>query len=720
MAPGRERPSRRTLIKGGLAVGAGLVVGFRLPPAGGVRAWAQGPGVFAPNQWLRIDRDGIVTIVNSVPEMGQGSMTTMPMIVADELDADWDRIRVESAPANPSLYANPVTRQQSYGGSRGVRDHLETWRKAGAAARQMLREAAAREWGVPLDEVTTEPGVVVHRATGRRLLYGQLVDRAQALPVPQDPPLKTKDQFRYIGKARRRLDVPDKVNGKAVYGMDVRVPGMLVGSIEKCPVVAGGKVKAFDATAARAVPGVRHVVQVMSGVAVVADTFWAALEGRKALRVEWDEGPVARVSTPMIDREYAAAAGSPGQVARSDGDAERALGAAGRTLEAVYEVPYLEHACMEPMNATAHVTADACTVWVPTQNPGGSRETAARLTGLPPERVTIHTTLLGGGFGRRGERDFVVDAVETARAIGGGPVKVMWTREDDLTHGFYRPSTYNVLRAALDPRGRPSAWFTRVVGPGILVQKGFAPPGSIDGAAMAALRDLPYDIPSVRIEWVNKDFGVPLGFWRSVGSSQNGFIVESFVDELAHLAGQDPYEFRRSLLGKSPRHKAVLELAATRAGWGSPLPAGRGRGIAVCFSYGSYAAHVAEVSVDSDGGVRIHRVVCAIDCGIAVNPDQVRAQMEGGFVYALTATLYGKITLDRGRVEQTNFHTYPMLRIAEAPVVETHILESGQPPGGLGEPGVPTVAPAVTNAIFAATGKRIRRLPIDREALKRA
>jgi isoquinoline 1-oxidoreductase beta subunit len=712
--------SRRTLIKGGLAVGTGLVVGFRLTLPDGLREAAQGAGVFAPNQWLRIDRDGVVTIINSVPEMGQGSMTTMPMIVADELDADWDKIRVEQAPANPSLYANPVTRQQSYGGSRGVRDHLETWRKAGAAARQMLREAAAQEWGVPLDEVTTEPGVVIHRATGRRLLYGQLVDKAQALPVPENPRLKTKDQFRYIGKSRPRIDVPEKVNGKAVYGMDVRVPGMLVGSIEKCPVVAGGKVKSFDATAAKAVPGVKHVVQVSSGVAVVADTFWAALQGRKALKVEWDEGPVGRVSSPGIDKEYEAAAKSPGQVARNDGDHERAFQAGGKTLESVYQVPYLEHACMEPMNATAHVTADGCTVWVPTQNPGGSRAVAARLTGLPVERVNVHTTLLGGGFGRRGQTDFVVDAVETAKAIGGGPVKVMWTREDDLTHGFYRPSTHNVLRAALDAQGKPTAWFTRVVGPGILAQRGNTPSDGIDATAMAALRDLPYDIPSVRIEWVNKDLGIPLGFWRSVGSSQNGFIVECFVDELAHLAGQDPYEYRRTLLAKSPRHKAVLELAATKANWGSPLPAGQGRGIAVCFSYGSYAAHVVEVAVAEDGAVRVHKVVAAIDCGIAVNPDQVKAQMEGGFIYALTATLYGKITVDKGRVEQTNFHTYPMLRIAEAPVVETHILDSGQPPGGLGEPGVPTVAPAICNAVFAATGKRIRRLPIDREALKRA
>jgi isoquinoline 1-oxidoreductase subunit beta len=719
MATGTTRISRRALLKGGLAIGTGLVIGFRLPWRDGVLGEAQTPGVFAPNQWLRIDRDGVVTIINSVPEMGQGSMTTMPMIVADELDAEWGKVRVEQAPANPSLYANPVTGAQSYGGSRGVRDHLQMWRKAGAAARQMLREAAAKEWGVPVSEVETEPGVVIHRPSGRRLLYGQLVDRAQAEPVPQNPPLKSKDQFRYIGKERSRIDVPPKVNGQAVYGIDVKVPGMLIASIERSPVVAGSKVKRVDATAAKAVPGVKQVVEVTNGVAVVADTFWAALQGRKALTIEWDEGPVAAVSSPMISREYEAAAKQPGQVARNDGNAEQVLGAGGKIVEATYQVPFLEHACMEPMNATAHVTKEECIVWAPTQNPGGTQATAAKLTGFPPERVTVHTTLLGGGFGRRGELDFIVDAVEVAKATGV-PVKVMWTREDDLTHGFYRPATYNVFRAALDPQGMPTAWFTRVVGPGILIQKGRAPAGSIDGAAMEGVRNHPYDVANVRVEWVNKDFGVPLGFWRSVGPSQNGFIVESFVDELAHAAGKDPYEYRRELLGKAPRHKAVLELAATKANWGSPLPPGRGRGIAVCFSYGSYSAHVAEVSVSDDGTVHVHKVVCAIDCGIAVNPDQVKAQMEGGLIYGLTAALFGEITVDKGRVQQTNFHTYPMLRIAQTPLTEVHILESGEAPGGLGEPGVPTVAPAVCNAIFAATGKRIRRLPIRADELKKA
>jgi len=497
----------------------------------------------------------------------------------------------------------------------------------------------------------------------------------------------------------------------------VQVPGMLIGSIERCPVF-GGHVRSFDASATKAIKGVKDVVQVSNGVAVVADSFWTAVQGRRALKVTWDEGPTAQVSSALITREYEAASKQPGQVARNDGDAEKVLAGGGKVYEAIYQVPFLEHACMEPMNATAQVSRDSCVVWAPTQNPGGTQATAAKITGLPPEKVIVNTTLLGGGFGRRGEIDFIVDAVETAKAVGA-PVKVMWTREDDITHGFYRPATYNVFRAALDANGMPSAWETRIVGPGILIQKGRAQAGTIDGAAVEAVRNMPYDIPNLRIEWNNKDLGIPIGFWRSVGPSQNGFIIESFIDELAHAARKDPFEYRRALLGKSPRHKAVLELVANRSNWGSPLPGGRARGIAVVFSYGSYAATVAEVSVAPDGAIKVHRLVCGIDAGIAVNPDAVKAQMEGGAVYALTAAYYGQITIDHGRVQQSNFTDYPMLRINEMPVVEVHILDSGEAPGGLGEPGVPTVAPAVTNAIFAATGKRIRKLPIDRNELKR-
>jgi len=428
---------------------------------------------------------------------------------------------------------------------------------------------------------------------------------------------------------------------------------------------------------------------------------------------------MADVTSASIRQGYIDGAKEAGQVARNDGDADKALAAGGKTVEATYEVPFLEHACMEPMNATASVKPGSCEIWAPTQSPGGTQQTGAKVSGLPVEKVIVNTTYLGGGFGRRGEQDFILDALETSKAVGA-PVKVMWTRPDDIQHGFYRPATYNVFKASLDAQGSPTAWWNRVVGPGILIQKGRAQAGTIDAAAMEGVRNMPYSIPNVHVEWVNRDYGVPIGFWRSVGPSQNGFIVESFVDEMAHAAGKDPVEFRKDLLGKSPRHKAVLELAAAKANWGTALPAGRARGCAVMFSYGSYVAHVAEVSVAADGKVRVHKLVGAIDAGFAVNPDQVKAQMEGGGIYALTALLYGAITIDRGRVKQSNFDDYPMLRISEAPVMETHILDSGQPAGGLGEPGVPTVAPAVCNAVFALTGKRIRSLPIQQDQLKRA
>jgi isoquinoline 1-oxidoreductase subunit beta len=709
--------SRRALMKGSLAVSTGLVVGFRVPFTGRDAALAQA-GAFAPNQWISIDRDGVVTIINSVVEMGQGSLTTMPAIVADELDTDLGKVRVNQAPANPKLYANPVTGSQSYGGSRGVRDHIAMLRKAGAAAREMLMQAGANEWGVQLADVDTELDTVVHRPTGRRLPYRALVDKAAQLPVPQNPRLKTPDRFRYMGKMMHRRDTPLKVNGSAVFGMDVVVPSMLIASIERCPVF-GGKVKSFDATAAKRIKGVKDVVQVSNGIAVVADSFWTAQLGRNALKVVWDEGAGAAVTSETIRQGYAAGAAQPGLVARNDGETDKALAVGAKTIEAIYEVPFLEHACMEPMNATASVKPDSCEIWAPTQNPGGTQMTGARISGIPIEKVIVNTTYLGGGFGRRGEQDFIVDALETSKAVGA-PVKVMWTRADDIQHGFYRPATYNVFKGALDAQGNLVAWWNRVVGPGILIQKGRAQAGTIDAAAMEGVRNMPYNVPNVHVEWVDKDYGIPIGFWRSVGPSQNGFIVESFVDEMAKSAGKDPVEFRRGLLGKSPRHKAVLELAASKANWGAPLPAGRARGCAVMFSYGSYVAHVAEVSVAPNGKVRVHKLVGAIDPGFAVNPDQVKAQMEGGGIYALTALLYGEITIDRGRVKQSNFNDYQMLRIDEAPEMEVHILNSGEAAGGLGEPGVPTVAPAVCNAIFAVTGKRIRKLPLEDNVLKRA
>lgn len=708
------RLSRRALLKGGLALGAGLTIGFRL--SGGGLA-AQSRKVFAPNAWIRIDADGWVTIVNSQSEMGQGTLTSMAMIVADELEADWSKVRVEQAPVDPR-YGNPgFGGQQFTAGSFSIRGLLTTWRRAGAAAREMLIAAAAKEWGVPASEVYAEQGKVIHRPTGRVVTYGALADKAGQLPVPQNPTLKTRDQFKLIGKKMARLDTPDKVTGRAIYGIDVTVPGMLVASVERCPVF-GGKVASFDATKARGVKGVRQVVQISSGVAVVADRYWAAQRGREALSIRWDEGPTAQASSPDISKAYATLAQQPGPVARREGNVAKGLGEATRRLEAVYELPFQAHATMEPQNCTAHVRPDGCDVWAPTQNQSGTQQTAMRMTGLPREKVRVHITMLGGGFGRRGETDYVADAVEVSKAVGV-PVKVIWTREDDIRHDFYRPATYNLLRGGLDAQGMPVAWHHRIVGPGILHQRGL-PPDQIDRTMVEGAANMPYDIRNLQVEHTSKDFGIPVGFWRSVGASHNAFVVESFIDELAHAAGTDPFEYRRALLGKSARHKGVLGLAAQKAGWGTPLPAGRRRGIAVAFSYGSWAAEVAEVSVTPAGEVRVHRIVCAIDCGLAVNPDQIGAQMEGAIVWALSATLRGQITIANGRVQQSNFHDFPLLRINEMPAVEVHIMPSDQPPGGVGEPGVPPLAPAVANAVFAATAKRIRRLPIRPEDLRQA
>ncbi len=707
MAPARGPAlGRRRLLQGGLALGGSLVIGWEVGRAR--RAAGQGTAGFAPNAWVRIDRDGTVTILNPQSEMGQGTLTSMAMVIADELDADWARVRVEQAPVDPA-YGEQMT-----AGSASIRRSLGTWRRAGAAAREMLAAAAAQTWGVPVAEVETDRGRVLHRPSGRVLGYGELAETAARLPVPQAPRLKPPERFTLIGHRVPRLDTPPKVTGRAIYGIDVTVPGLLVASVERCPVF-GGRLRSFDATAAKAVPGVRHVVAISRGVAVVADGYWAARRGREALRVTWDEGPAARVSSESIGRAQAALVRRPGPVARREGDVERALRGAGRVLEATYELPFLAHATMEPPNCTAHVRADGCDVWVGTQNQTGAQREAMRITGLPRERVRVHVTLLGGGFGRRGEVDYVTDAVEVSRAVGA-PVKVIWSREEDIRHDVYRPATSHRLQAALGADGRPVAWLHRIAGPGILHQRGL-PAGSMDRTMVEGAANLPYDVPNLQVEYAHRDDGIPVGFWRSVGASYNAFVVESFVDELAHAAGTDPVAYRRALLGRSPRHAGVLELAAQKAGWGQPLPPGRGRGVAVAFSYGSWAAEVAEVSVDGDGRVRVHRVVCAVDCGLAINPDQVAAQMEGGIVWGLTAALRGEITIRDGRVQQSNFHDYPMLRIEEMPAVEVHIVPSAEAPGGVGEPGVPPLAPAVANAVFAATGRRVRRLPIRAEAL---
>jgi len=712
--------SRRDFV----ATSAGLVIAFYLPSRS--LPTELDDATFSPNAWIRIATDGIVTLTVDKSEMGQGSQTGLAMILAEELEADWSQVRLGPVPENPAGWS----RRMSTGGSTAIRTSWEPLRKAGAAAREMLIDAAASTWKVDRASCRAERGAVVHAPSKRRLTYGKLVAQTAQLPVPKDPPLKDPKDFCLLGTRLPRLDTPAKVDGSAVFGIDVKAPGMLVASIERCPVF-GGTLKSFDATKAKAVPGVRAVVALepspwtgttgawaagcAAGVAVVADTYWQAVTGRRALEIQWDEGDAASLDSDGIRAQFVKLAEQPGVEARKDGDAVAALAGAAKRVEAVYEVPFLHHATMEPMTCSARVTADGCDVWAPTQNQTRAQEVAAELTGLPKEQVRVHTTFLGGGFGRRLESDFVSEAIRVSKAAGA-PVKVIWSREDDVQHGFYRPATYNRFAAALDAAGTPLAWTHRIVAPPILLKFGPLEKG-IDRTLIDGAANLPYAIPNVLVDQVAVDLlPVPRGFWRSVGISQNAFVTECFFDEVAVAAGKDPYELRRLLLRDKPRHLRTLELAAQKAGWGTPLPAGRGRGLALAEWAPTTCAQVAEVSVTPDGSVRVHRVVCAVDCGPTVNVGQIEAQLQGGIVYGLTAALYGEITIDKGRVKQSNFTDYPMLHIEEMPVVEVHVVPSDDKQGGIGEPSVGPVAPAVCNAIFAATGKRIRRLPIGKVA----
>lgn len=707
-APACVDPSRRAFLKVSAAAGGGLLVGVYLPSADRRGSAAAAGAELVPNAWIRIGTDDSVTLRVASSEMGQGVYTAIPMLLAEELECDWSRVRVEAAPADKA-YINPLFGVQATGGSTAVRAFYTPLREAGAAARDLLIAAAAQRWGVEESSCRAESGYVVHKPSGRRLRYGELVEVAGKLPVPTAALLKDRSEFKLIGKPTRRLDTPLKVNGAAVFGQDVRLPGMLTAVVARCPVF-GGKVRGFDAAKARRVRGVREVLAIESGIAVVAESFWSARQGRDALVIEWHLGPNAQVSSPDIRRHLETALQKPGAVARRTGDAEKALRGA-RRVEAVYEVPYLAHATMEPMNCTAVVTASTCEVWVPTQGQTGAQRTAARIAGVPLEAVKIHTTFLGGGFGRRGEQDFVAEAVEIAKRVGA-PVQVAWTREDDMQHDLYRPATLNRFTAGLDKAGNIVAWRHAIAGPSIaaralpaLIKDG------IDLTSVEGAQNLPYAIPNIVVTYAMENGHVPVGFWRSVGSSQNAYVTECFLDELAAATRRDPFELRRALLKEQRRHLGVLELAAEKAGWRKPLPAGRSRGIAVAESFGSFVAQVAEVSL-AEGKPRVHRVVCAVDCGVVVNPDTVSAQMESGIVYGLTAALYGQITISNGRVEQSNFHDYPLLRMSEIPQVEVHIVKSDEPPGGVGEPGTPPIAPAVANALFAATGRPVRRLPL--------
>ncbi|HWP81724.1 MAG TPA: xanthine dehydrogenase family protein molybdopterin-binding subunit [Bacteroidota bacterium] len=686
--------TRRDFIKVATAGGTGLVLSFYLP---GREAGAADIASFAPNAFLRIDPDGTVTITVHKSEMGQGVLTALPMIVAEELDADWAKVKFVQADAHPTKYGS-----QGTGGSASVRTSWMNLRTVGATARDMLLTAAAQVWNVNKSTCRTEKSTVVH-SSGKKLSYGELASAASKLAVPSDVKLKDPKDFKLLGKRTLRIDTPQKVDGSAKFGLDVRVPGMLFATIARSPVF-GGKVKSFDATKAKAVAGVKDVVQVENGVAVVATNTWAAIRGREALSVSWDEGQWKNQSSASIKQLFIETAKSPGTVEDYDGNVESALASAALKLEATYEIPFAAHATMEPMNCTAWVKDGTCEIWAPTQTPQRAHDEAARILGLPLDKVTVHVTLLGGGFGRRLQADYVADAVRVSKAVKA-PVQVVWTREDDMRNDFYRPATYNVLVGGLDSNGWPIAWFHRIVGAS---SRGLVVGGSTP----------PYAIPNMAVESHIKETGVPIGAWRAVGHSQNAFVVESFIDELAHAAKRDPFEFRRQLLRKSPRMKRVLELAAEKSGWGKPSPNGVGRGIAVVEAFGSYTAQVAEVAVDKNGSLKIRRIVCAVDCGPVVNPDTIEAQIEGAVAYGLSAAVKDEITIDKGGVVQGNFDTYQMPRIDEMPKVEVHIAQSNESIGGIGEPGLPPVAPAVANAIFAATGKRLRRLPIRPEDLK--
>lgn len=710
--------SRRDFLKlsAGAAVGGGFLLGFNLPSLAVISDGTGTGAAFAPNAFLRIDRSGQVTFVMQFIEMGQGTYTSIPMLIAEELEVDVDKVVIEHSPADDQLYVNPLIGIQMTGGSTAIRAGWEPMRLAGATARMMLVSAAATQWGVEQDTCRAESGNVVHAASGRKVAYGKLVDAAAKLPVPAKVALKAPADFKLIGTPHRRLDTSGKLDGSAKFGIDTRLPGMKFAVVAISPTF-GGRLVSVDEGKAKAVPGVKQIVRLDDAVAVVAVHTWAAKQGLAAANPQWDAGSNARLSTADVIKQLAAAASKPGAVARHEGDANGAIARAAQKLEAVYEQPFLAHATMEPMNCTVHVRKDACDIWVGTQIPGRSQGAVANVTGLKPEQITIHNHLLGGGFGRRLEYDGIVRAVQIAQKVDG-PVQVIWTREEDIQHDMYRPYYYDRISAGLDALGRPVGWSHRFSGSSIIARyfPSFIKDG-IDVDAIEIAANAAYALGDIHVEWVAQEPpGIPTAWWRGVGVTHGTFVVESFLDELAASAKTDPLAYRLALLDKNPRAKAVLQLAADKAGWGKPLTAGQGRGIALCTGFGSYIAQVVEASVQKDGTVQPTRVVCAVDCGITVNPDTVRAQMESGIIFGLSAALYGEITLKDGRVEQTNFADYRVLRINETPAIEVFLLKSGEAPGGIGEPGTSCVMPALTNAVYAATGKRIRKLPVANQA----
>jgi isoquinoline 1-oxidoreductase beta subunit len=711
---------RREFLKTTAAATGGLYIAAYVPELGpgarelAARQAAAGTGGFAPNAFVRIAPDDTVTVIVNHSEMGQGIYTSLPMLLNEELEADWSKIKVEAAPVD-AAYNHTIYGVQMTGGSSTTPSEWERFRKMGAMARMMLIQAAAEKWHVAPESCRVQNGFVVHAESGKKAGYGSLTEAAAKLKPPPNIPLKDPKKFTLIGKPTKRLDTPSKTNGTAQFGLDVILPGMVYAVVARPPVFAG-KVSSVDSADALKVPGVRSVEQIPSGVAIIADRFWSAKLGRDKLKVTWDHGPNAELSTSRMTEDFSRISATPGKIARKNGDPEAALKNSAKAITAEYDVPYLAHAMMEPLNCVVDLRADSCELWTGTQFETIDRLNAAKAAGLPPEKVKINTTLLGGGFGRRANpaSDFVIEAVQVAK-IAKAPVKVVWTREDDLAGGWYRPKWHDRFAAGIDAEGNPVVWTHTIVGQSIMTGtafEGFTVKDGVDSTSVEGAADILYGLLNLQVDLHSPKIGVPVQWWRSVGHSHTGFSVEAFLDEVAHLGKKDPYELRRKLLAKEPRMLAVLNLVAEKSGWGKPLPKGVGRGIATHFSFETYVAQVIEASVEKNGTVKVHRVVCAVDCGRVINPDIVKAQMEGGIIFGLTAALKTEITLENGRVQQKNFHDYQMLRMFESPAIEVHIVPSEANPTGVGEPSVPPVAPALANAIFAATGKRVRSLPI--------
>ena len=717
-SPSENGLSRRSFLRAGAAAGGGFMLGLCLNLADGE---AQAVETFAPNAFIRIESNGQVVLTMPYVEMGQGTYTAIPMLIAEELEVELSQVRVEHAPPNEKLYGNPLLGGlQATGNSNAIRASWQPLRQAGATARTMLISAAAKRWSVDPLSCKAQSGEVIHAPTGRRTKYGELAGDASRMPLPDSVALKQPEEFKLIGTTAKRLDTPAKVNGTALYGIDVRPPGVKIATLAQSPVF-GGRVKSVDDRAAKAVKGVRQIVRLDDAVAVVADHMGAAKKGLAALAIEWDEGPNAKLTTNEIAAELDKATLNPGAVAQNIGDTDKAMAGAAIKVEATYQLPFLAHATMEPMNCTVHFRNEECEIWIGSQAMARVQAMAAKAAGLPPEKVIVHNHLIGGGFGRRLEADGAVRAVQIALHVDG-PVKVVWTREEDIQHDMYRPFWFDRISAGLDAKGTPVAWNHRFAGSSVMAR--WAPPffrNGLDPDTTEGAIDLVYALPNLHVEYMRVEPpGIPTAFWRSVGPSHNVFVIECFIDELAAAAKQDPVAYRKALLDKNPRAKAVLELAAEKAGWGRKLPERVGRGVSLQHVFATYLAQVAEVEVAKDGVVRVRRIVCAVDCGTVVNPDTVEAQIQSGIIFGTTAALYGEITLKNGRVEQTNFDTYQTLRMNEAPAIEVHVVKSTEPPGGMGETGTSAVVPAIANAIFAATGKRLRKMPVDAAQLKSA